>query len=155
MNEKYVPSNFSVFYQIADEAFSEMLKAEKKYRKPCEDNPERTIISYDPSRTSFKSGMKVIVFSCMALEAILHLMAGDKLSKSKLHDFDRSNYEQKLSRFNILDVADDCKRLSRIRRQLVHEQSHTKWTTDIVQVEAKFVFLFVNRLFERLGVSVS
>ena len=122
-----ISTNVHIFRAIADDAYKKMSEDMKgSVRLGPEGN---RIIDFDPERKSFKQAMISIVFTCIWLEAILHLLIVKKCGKKKFTKNDKSSYKHKL---DLLDCKDDellqnVERLRQARKGIVHEKAYCEF----------------------------
>lgn len=133
MEAKHRPvfTNVHIFGAIADTAYKKMseLLANNIRRNP--DSSSGVIKIFDPEQTSFKEAMISIVFSCMWLEATLHLLIVRKFDRERFKNADRRlSYEEKLRLLECRDeqLLNNVERLRKSRRELVHEKAHLEFS---------------------------
>ena len=119
-------SNIWTYRAIADEAYRKMAEDVERNLRPSPDGIGGAIKRFDPERTSFKQAMISIVFTCIRLEATLHLLIVDKFSKNRFRELDRETYELKLVALGCgdEDLVRRARGLRKARRELVHEKAH-------------------------------
>ena len=124
---KPVFTNVHTFGAIADAAYERMSEDMAKNVRAMPDGSPGTIKIFDPEQTSFKDAMISIVFSCIWLEALLHLLIVQKLGRKCFDKVDRRlSYGQKLQLLGCTDerLLGLTARLQQSRRRLVHEKAH-------------------------------
>lgn len=125
--QRPVLTNVGVYRSIADEAYSEMSADMDANVRPGPEGSDVVIKTFDPEQRSFKQAMISVVFTCIWLEATLHLLIVGKLGREGYtNKIDRSGYGDKLT---LLDCGDEellrtAERLREARRELVHEKAH-------------------------------
>ncbi|MCY4059717.1 MAG: hypothetical protein OXG44_17155 [Gammaproteobacteria bacterium] len=136
MNAKRNPvfTNVHIFGAIADAAYERMSDDMDRNVRPMPDGSPGTVKTFDPEQQSFKDAMISIVFSCIWLEALLHLLIVRKFGRKCFRKVDRrrSSYGKKLS---LLGCSDDrllewAERLRKSRNQLVHENAHLEYSEE-------------------------
>lgn len=123
------PTNVHIFRSIADEAYRKMSDDMKKnLRTRPEGNPV-AIKTIDPERKSFKQAMISIAFSCIWLEAILHLLIVHECGIERFKKVDRCSYEHKLDLLGCkdTDLLQNVKRLRMARNALIHEKAYLEF----------------------------
>lgn len=121
-----VITNISVYKAIAKDAHQKMLKSIESGRRPKPDGSPGWVISLDPSQSSFKQAMIVIVFTGMWLEALMHLLIVRDHGKKIFEEYDFKSYEEKLRLIGVLDetILSRTTRFRKTRKALVHEKAH-------------------------------
>ena len=123
---KPILANVGVYRSIADAAYRRMSEEMGENVGPKADDSTGLVKIFDPEQTSFKQAMIAIVFTCIWLEAALHLLIVDKYGKNCFREVDKDLYETKLQ---LLGCGDEelLKKVGRLRgarRELVHEKAH-------------------------------
>jgi hypothetical protein len=123
--ECLVVTNLATYKAIAEEAYTQMVKANESSRTPRSDGAG-WIIRYDPEQASFKSAMIVVVFTGMWLEALMHMLIMREHGEAKYHEYDRKSYEQKLQVLGVMDktLLSKVERFRLTRKELVHEKAY-------------------------------
>ena len=126
-------SNVCTYKAVADEAYREM--AEDRERNVLR-NPDFRgggVKRFDPERTSFKQAMVSIVFTCILLEATLHLLIVGRCGKNRFEELDPYPCERKLEAlgYGDEDLLRRAGRLRNARRELVHEKAHLEFNTEV------------------------
>ena len=128
---KPVFTNVHIFGAIADAAYEKMSEDMDKNVRP---NPDGAgvIKTFDPEQTSFKEAMISIVFSCIWLEATLHLLIVRKLGRECFKEADWSTYEKKLQLLGCSDeqLLKNVALLRASRRELIHEKAHKEYNDE-------------------------
>ena len=100
--------------------------------RPNPDGRGNSIKRFDSDRTSFKQAMVSIVFTCIWLEATLHLLIVGRFGKNRFEELDRDTYECKLKALGC-DDEDFLRRAGRLRKarkDLVHEKAHLEFNDE-------------------------
>ena len=130
---KPVFTNVHIFGAIADAAYERMSEDMAKNVRAMPDGSPGTIKVLDPEQKSFKDAMISIVFSCIWLEALLHLLIVRQFGRKCFEKVDRGlSYGDKL---RLLGCSDDqllewTGQLQGSRRQLVHEKAHLDYSDE-------------------------
>ena len=130
---KVVFTNVRIFGAIADAAYERMSEDMAKNVHAMLDGSPGAIKVFDPEQKSFKDAIISIVFSCIWLEALLHLLIVRQFGRECFREVDRRlSYGEKLS---LLGCSDDqllewTSQLQGSRRQLVHEKAHMEYTDE-------------------------
>lgn len=152
---KIVPtSNASIYKQISEEAYSKMVRSSSESRRPKGDGTEGFIITYDPSQTSFKQSMIVVVFTGMWLEAVLHQQIVSKHGEHTFQKYDFKPYRDKLVLLDVADSAllDDVDTFKSTRKELVHEKAlFDSGDIRVAQTEAELAHRIMERVSSELG----
>ena len=124
-----VLTNVGVYRSIADEAYREMSADMDANVRPGPEGSDVVIKTFDPKQRSFKQAMISVVFTCIWLEATLHLLIVGKLGREGYKSIDRSIYRDKLT---LLGCGDEellryAERLREARRELVHEKAYLEF----------------------------
>ena len=130
---KPVFTNVHIFGAIADAAYERMHEDMANNVRPMPDGSPGTIKVFDLEQRSFKDAMISIVFSCIWLEALLHLLIVQRLGRECFKKVDRQmSYGEKLSLLGCSDdkLLDWIGQLQGSRRQLVHEKAHLEYAED-------------------------
>ena len=130
---KPVFTNVHIFGAIADAAYERMYEDMANNVRPMPDGSSRFIKVFDPEQNSFKDAMVSIVFSCIWLEALLHLLIVEKLGRECFKKVDRRlSYGEKLGLLGCSDekLLEWIVQLQESRRQLVHEKAHLEYTDE-------------------------
>lgn len=132
-DRKPVFTNVHIFGAIADAAYERMSEDMAKNVHAMPDGSPGPIKVFDPEQKSFKDAMISIVFSCIWVEALLHLLIVREFGRKCFKKVDkRMSYTEKLS---LLGCGEDqllewTGQLQRSRRQLVHEKAHLEYTDE-------------------------
>lgn len=126
---KLILTNVRIFRSIADTAYEKMSEDMDKRVRPKPDGSAGVIKTFDPEQMSFKEAMISIVFTCIWLEAILHLLIVQKYGKKYFKKVDHDSYEKKLQLLECCDeqLLKNVERLRTARRELVHEKAHFEY----------------------------
>lgn len=129
--QRPILTNVGIYRSIADEAYREMSADMDANVRPGPEGSDVVIKTFDPEQRSFKQAMISVVFTCIWLETVLHLLIVKKLGKETYtKGVDHSVYEDKLT---LLDCRDEellknAERLRQARRELVHEKAHSNFS---------------------------
>ena len=120
---KTILTNVGIYQSIADAAYHNMSGGMGKNVRP--EDSSGAIKTFDPEQTSFKQAMISTVFTCIWLEAILHLLIVDKFGKKWFKKVDYETYEMKLELLSCRDTVllENVERLRKVRKEIVHEKS--------------------------------
>ncbi len=130
---KPVFTNVHIFGAIADAAYERMSEDMVKNVHPMPDGSPRAVKVFDPEQKSFKDAMISVVFSCIWLEALLHLLIVRKFGRKCFKKIDkRLSFKEKLRLLGCVDdqLLDWTGQLQGSRRELVHEKAHLEYTDD-------------------------
>ena len=124
--QRPILTNVCTYKAIAEEAYREMAKDLERNVRPNPDGRGGAIKLFDPEQTSFKQAMVSVVFTCIWLEATLHLLIVGRYGKNRFKELDRHPYEHKLEALGCddEDLINRVGRLRNARRELVHEKAH-------------------------------
>lgn len=120
-------TNARIFRSIADSAYKKMSKDLRSSIRPKPGGSFGVIKTLDPEQMSFKDAMISIVFSCIWLEAILHILIVQEFGRNFYDKVDRNkSYEEKLRllKCNNDDLLREIKRLRTARKEIVHEKAY-------------------------------
>lgn len=122
----FVHTNYRAFYRIAKESYAAMNEFTNINRKPKPNGEPGYIITLDPEQKSFKHALITIVFCGMFLESILHLLIVKQKGLDTFNEYDREKYEDKLRLLGCdnQSILDLCKRLRKVRNEIVHEKAY-------------------------------
>lgn len=112
------------------------------------------ILTFDPSRRSFKAALIHIIFSACWLEAKLHLEIASRFSKTKADQFDKKRYEDKLELLGVLDeeLRGRFTSFRDLRRELAHEKAFfNQGSVLVAQKEARQVRMLMQEVSRRLA----
>lgn len=125
-------TNVDTYKAIADEAYREMAEEMERNVQRNPDGTGAAIIRFDPEQKSFKQAMISIVFTCIWLEATLHLLIVGRCGKNRFEELDRDTYERKLKALECddEDLIGRAGRLRGARRGLVHEKAHLEFNDE-------------------------
>ena len=123
--QRYVFTNIDVFRSIADAAFMRMTDDGDLRSRP-ESVDSGHVKSFDPNQTSFKEALISVIFSCIWLEAALHLLIVETHGRERYEEVDRKSYEKKLRLLGCSDVRllKKVEQLREATKELVHEKAH-------------------------------
>ena len=128
MTSKHKPilTNVDIYKSIADAAYYNMSEDMGKNVKPRPEDSSGAIKTFDPEQTSFEQAMISTVFTCIWLEAILHLLIVDKFGKKCYTEVDHKIFEEKLKLLGCKDteLLENVERLRKVRNELVHEKAY-------------------------------
>ena len=129
VEHKPVFTNVHIFGAIADTAYNKMSEDMDKNVRSKPDGSPGVIKTFDPEQTSFKEAMISIVFSCIWLEALLHLLIVRKFGRKRFRKVDKYTYEKKLELLECSNeqLLGNVERLRTARRELVHEKAHSEY----------------------------
>jgi rhamnose utilization protein RhaD (predicted bifunctional aldolase and dehydrogenase) len=148
-----IHTNYSIFYEIALDAYENMVADLKKNIAPKPDASPGFIKTIDWAQTSFKNAFIIITFCGSFLEAFLHILIVKKHGLSTYNKNDKKNYEDKLKLLgcNCKSLFDQSKRFRLNRREVMHEKAY-KETTDfkIAQDVAQETMNFVQDVIDYL-----
>jgi len=152
---KYYFTNGRVFYAVAREAFETMKELDAKHIRPRADGLPGNVITLDAEQRSFKNAFVCMVFCGVYLDALLHMLIGQKFGVEKCKALDRATYEVKLRELGCSDEAiiNDTKKYRLTRKEVVHEKAMID--TDglkTAQEEAAFAFELVERIRKSFGI---
>ena len=154
-------SNVRIYRAIADAAYREMVEDMERNGLQERDGIPRVVKRFDPEQISFKQAMISIVFTCIWLEATLHLLIVGKYGRTRFGEIDRYPYERKLAVLGCGDtkLLGKAERLRKARRDLIHEKAHFEindegdftgklWTAQNEAENARAVLVGVERWLE-------
>ena len=132
MNSAIMPvlTNVRIYRSIADAAHRKMSEDMGANVRPAAERSDVVIKTFDPDQLSFKQAMISVVFTCIWLEATLHLLIVARYGReSYTNRVDRCGYEGKLK---LLDCREEemlknVEQLRKARRDLVHEKAHLEF----------------------------
>jgi hypothetical protein len=162
-----VISNLDVYLAIATEALTRSQELDAEQTRPMPDGMPGQIITWDPTRSSFKHSLIAIVFAGVYLDALLYIAnrnlqrASDarKVSKAgRQSRKGRGRYEVGLAKLGITDpeLVEGCKRLNEARDGIVHERAleigppFVEEKMHVAQREAEHALTIVRRVADRL-----
>lgn len=150
-------SNIATYKAIAVEANAEAQRLWSEARTPKPDGSEGFILTFDPSRRSFKQSLVAIAFSAIHFEALLYLIGIQVMGNKWKNHMDGKSYEDKLIALGVTEEAllEGAKRLRKSRKDLVHEKAVSVEKLSNVDIrwaheEAAFAVQFVSQAAERL-----
>lgn len=123
-----VLTNVSIYRSIADDAYRQMSTDLDTHVRAVAQGSDVVVKTLDPEQLSFKQAMISVVFTCIWLEATLHLLiVGRYGRKGYTKKVDRYGYGAKLSLLDCRDeeLLSNVERLRKARRELVHEKAHS------------------------------
>jgi len=147
-------SNALIYKLISEEAYGKMVEASKKGRRPKYDGTEGFILTFDPSHTSFKQSMIVVVFTGMWLEAVLHQLIVSNHGEKTFKKYDFKPYRDKLILLGVTDEAllNDVVDFKATRKEIVHEKAYfDSGEIRIAQTEAELAHSIMERISSELG----
>ena len=150
IQSQIVSTNIRPFYRIAQEACAEMSAQQATHTRPKTNGEFGNIPTFDPDQKSFKSALITLVFSCVCLDALLHLLIIARKGHQVFNDYDRKPYEDKLKLLGCddLEILKLCERIRTARREVVHEKAHLdQKTLRVAQTEAAVAIDLVNKVF--------
>ena len=132
MNAEYRPllTNVRIYWSIADDAYRQMSADMDAHVRPGPEGSGAVVKIFDPEQLSFKQAMISVVFTCIWLEAALHLLIVGRLGRDAYtKKVDYSGYEDKLTLLGCGDeeLLGNVERLQQARRELVHEKAHLEF----------------------------
>ena len=130
---KLVFTNVHIFGAIADAAYERMSEDMDRNVRPMLDRSPGTIKTFDPEQKSFKDAMISVVFGCVWLEALLHLLIVRLFGRECFKKVDRRlSYGEKLPLLGCVDdqLLEWTRQLQGSRRQLVHEKALLEFTDE-------------------------
>src|SRR5689334_9733852 len=86
-------TNIDVYRAIALEALQRAEESGAAHRRPMPDGHAGSILTPDPTRTSFKQSMIAIVFAGMYLEALLHIIGTKRLGRATYKKISGEEFE--------------------------------------------------------------
>jgi len=117
-------TNCNTFYEMAEESYSAMELALKGSRSISADGKTMT---EDGAKRNFasKQALIVIAFSAMHFEALVFIVAHQKLGMSAAQRLDRKLYEERLVALGCTNqsLIDQAKNLREMRKEMVHEKA--------------------------------
>ena len=93
---KPILTNVGVYRSIADAAYRKVSEDMGENVRPRPDGDPGVIKAFDPEQLSFKQAMISVVFTCIWLEATLHLLIVGKHGRKCFREVDKVPYETKL-----------------------------------------------------------
>ena len=133
MNAEHRPllTNVRTYRSIADDAYRRMsADMDAQHVRPGLEGSGAALKIFDPEQLSFKQAMISVVFTCIWLEAALHLLIVGTLGRdayTKMVDY--SGYGDKLALLGCGDeeLLGNAERLQQARRELVREKAHLEF----------------------------
>ena len=124
--QKTVYSNLHTFGEIAGDAYEQMRAIQDIQQKPRSDGSEGLILTYDPSRQSFKQAVIAIAFFGIWIESLLHILIVDRFDEKTFLKYDFKSYRAKLELLGFADVPllDSIDKFQIARKHLMHEKAH-------------------------------
>lgn len=128
-----VLTNVGIFRSIAADAYRQMAVSMAENVRAAPGKEGAVVKTFDPEQLSFKQAMISVVFTCIWLEAALHLLIVRNFGREAYTDkVDRSNYAAKLT---LLECGDGdllrkVERLRAARRDLIHEKAHREFNDE-------------------------
>ena len=125
-------TNVRIFGAIAETAFTRMSEDMAKNIRPASGGGSGTIKTYDPEQKSLKDALICIVFSCIWLEALLHLLIVRQFGRKCFKKVDRWPYGKKLELLGCTNVEllKQVGQLRESRKEIVHEKAYFEFTAD-------------------------
>ena len=132
MNTEQRPllTNVRIYRSIADDAYRQMSADLDAHVQPAPDGAAAVVKTFDFEQLSFKQAMISVVFTCIWLEAALHLLIVGNLGRDAYtNKVDYSGYGDKLTLLGCGDeeLLGNVDRLQQARRELVHEKAHLEF----------------------------
>ncbi len=132
MNAEHTPllTNVRIYRSIADDAYRQMSADMEAHVRPGPEGSAAVVKTFDPDQLSFKQAMISVVFTCIWLEAALHLLIVGMLGRDAYtNKVDHSGYRDKLTLLGCGDeeLLVNVERLQHARRDLVHEKAHLEY----------------------------
>ena len=132
MNAEQRPllTNARIYRSIADDAYRQMSADMDTHVRPAPDGAAAVVKTFDPEQLSFKQAMIAVVFTCIWLEAALHLLIVGTLGRDAYtKKVDHAGYRDKLTLLGCGDeeLLGNVQRLQQVRRELVHEKAHLEY----------------------------
>ena len=129
MNSAHRPilTNVGIYRSIAEDAYRQMAADMDENVQAAAEGSDVVVKAFDPAQLSFKQAMISVVFTCIWLEAALHLLIVGKLGREAYtNKVDYSGYGAKLALLGCgdEDLLANVERLQQARRELVHEKAH-------------------------------
>ena len=123
---KPILTNVGVYRSIADAAYRKVSEDMGENVRPRPDGDPGVIKAFDPEQLSFKQAMISVVFTCIWLEATLHLLIVGKHGRKCFREVDKVPYETKLHLLGCrnAELLKNAVCLRKARRELVHEKAH-------------------------------
>ena len=125
-----VLTNVGIFRSIADDAYRQMSTDMDAHLRAVAEGSDVVVKTFDSEQLSFKQAMISVVFTCIWLEATLHLLIVGKCGrKGYTNKVDGSGYVAKLKLLDCRDeeLLSNVERLRKARRELVHEKAHCEF----------------------------
>ena len=125
-----VLTNVGIFRSIADDAYRQMSVDMDAHVRAVAEGSDVVVKTFDPEQLSFKQAMISVVFTCIWLEATLHLLIVGKFGrKGYTNKVDHDGYGAKLTLLDCRDkeLLSNVERLRKARRELVHEKAHSQF----------------------------
>ena len=125
--QRPILTNIGIYRSIVEDAYRQMAADMDENIEGVAEGSDVVVKTFDPAQLSFKQAMISVVFTCIWLEAALHLLIVGKLGREAYtNEVDYSGYRAKLE---LLDCRDEdllvnVERLQQTRRELVHEKAH-------------------------------
>lgn len=148
-------SNVSIYKEIVEEAYSKMCLLSDEGKTPKDDGSSGHIIKYDPTHSSFKHSMIVVVFTGMWLEAMLHQLIVSRHGEEKFKKYDFKPYREKLALLGVSDseILDKVDLFKASRKELVHEKAFfDSGEIKVVQKEAELAHQVMASVSHVLGI---
>jgi hypothetical protein len=122
--ELRVFSNVQVFLDIAKEHLAQCEKSLDAHRTPRTDGVNGYILSPDPERRSFKSGLIAIAFAGVYLDALLRVVMILRLGMTKAQQLEMRTYETKMAALGVTDqdLLARTKDFRESRNDVMHEE---------------------------------
>lgn len=119
-----VITNVSIYAGIAEEACTRMRESLANNRHPKPDGARGFVLTWDPTSSSFKDAMIVVVFSYMFIEAACFVANMRREGRVRAISEDRKDPEIRLRNLGADSVlVDRVKTYREMRRKLVHEKA--------------------------------
>ena len=131
--QRPVLTNVRIFRSIAEDAYRQMAAGMAEDVRAVQGGAGAVVETFDPEQLSFKQAMISVVFTCVWLEATLHLLIVRNLGREAYtNKVDRSDYAAKLTLLACGDgdLLRNAERLQAARRDLIHEKAHFKFNDE-------------------------
>ncbi len=125
--QRPILTNVGVYKSIADDAYKQMSADMAENVRAGTTESDVVVKMFDPEQLAFKQAMISLVFTCIWLEATLHILIVERSGREAYtNKVDRSGYRNKLELLGCRDeeLLRNVERLQEVRRELVHEKAH-------------------------------
>jgi hypothetical protein len=115
-------ANLRVFRAIAEDAAAEVKRLQDGER--AAGSGGITVVQRDPQQRSFKHSLIALAFAGSYLEALLRVVATERLGRECYAKLDRQKWENKLKALGVKDegVIARCERFRKARNEVMHEE---------------------------------